>query len=199
MPYGTPCYSLNIWVELGGEGSTRGWEEILWYFRKALCSIPPDSEVAEKYNITYDIEAGWGQEEDIHIYASYPGSYMNSQLTYDALKTMPGVPFPADGHGGRHGVVGYPVSVDITTMTRSYSRTGHWDDLKRDNYELITGSRVNKILFDEDVATGVTFVPRDGGNATTARTKKDVILYLLGDGPYSTELATHLRDGLASR
>ncbi len=35
--------------------------------------VPPDEEFAEDYSVTYDIEAAWGQDEDTHVYASFPG------------------------------------------------------------------------------------------------------------------------------
>lgn len=46
------------------------------------------------------------------------------------------------------------------TFTRSYSRTGHWDDLNRSNYHLKTATRVNKILFHGKRAYGVEISPR---------------------------------------
>lgn len=69
------------------------------------------------------------------------------------------------------------MSVDPETKQRSYSRTGHWDGLARDNYDLITGSRVNEILLDDDVvANGVRFVPRGSNKTYSIKARKEVIL-----------------------
>lgn len=104
-------------------------------------------------------------------------SFQCSEIHYEALKSVPGVDFPRDGHAGSQGVFWYPVSVDPETHQRSYSRTGHWDGLNRPNYDLLTASRVNKILFEEGVATGVQFIPREGGEEPTVITaNREVIL-----------------------
>ncbi|KAF2455331.1 hypothetical protein BDY21DRAFT_324656 [Lineolata rhizophorae] len=170
----------NIWAELGGEGSTWDWDGMLPYFKKAMHFMPPDAALAADFHISYDIESAWGQYEDTRVYASYPGSYMSPQLLtiYNAMSVMPGVDVPADGHAGTHGLFYYPVSVDPRSMTRSYSRTGHWDNLNRTNYEIITGSRADEILFDGSIANGVAFVPKDGNvtTATTVKATKEVII-----------------------
>jgi len=188
----------NIWAELGNEGSTWDWEGMLPYFKKAIHFIPPNEVFAKDFNVTYDIEAAWGQDENTHVYASFPGGndpriskglslfsafssfFLLTQLLleihYEALKSVPGVEFPQDGHAGSQGVFWYPVSVDPETRQRSYSRTGHWDGLNRTNYDLLTASRVSQILFEDDVVTGVKFVPRGGGEETTVTAKREVIV-----------------------
>ncbi|PSN69416.1 alcohol oxidase [Corynespora cassiicola Philippines] len=172
----------DIWAELGGIGSTWDWDGMLPYFKKAARFIEPSIEMQEKFKIKYDIDAAWGQDEETHLYASFPnvGSPRIMNI-YDAFTKIPGVEVSEDGHGGTHGLFYYPVSVDPKTGQRSYARTAHWDGLDRDNYEIITGSKVDKILFEENVAVGVTFVPKDPGNATeikqtTVKAKKEVIL-----------------------
>ena len=72
---------------------------------------------------------------------------------YDAMHKMPNVDFPRDGNAGTNGVY---------TYTRSYAHTGHWDRISRSNYHLITGSKVTKVLFEGDIASGVTYVPVNG-------------------------------------
>lgn len=67
--------------------------------------------------------------------------------------------------------------MDPETRQRSYSRTAHWDDLERDNYDLLTGCRANEILLDEDnVATGVRFVPRGSDESYEVDVMKEVVL-----------------------
>lgn len=89
---------------------------------------------------------------------------------------MPGVEFPRDGHAGSHGVFWYPVSVDPKTKKRSYSRTGHWDDIHRPNYHLLTNAKVNKIHFEDFSASGVRFVHKSSNKTTNVWANEEVIL-----------------------
>lgn len=70
----------------------------------------------------------------------------------------------------------YPASIDPKTKMRSYSRTGHWDNLNRSNYDIITHSRVNQILFEDDAATAVQFISKEGDEPTIIKAKKEIIL-----------------------
>src|SRR3569833_101861 len=92
---------------------------------------------------------------------------------------MPGVERPKDGCAGTHGLFWLPASINPVTFTRSYSRNGHFDNLTRSNYELITGQKVNKHIINGTTAVGVQFVPSSGsGNATVVKAAKEVILAL---------------------
>lgn len=96
-----------------------------------------------------------------------------------AFGDIPGAKFPPDSGAGQPGVFWYPTSADPATMTRSHSRTGHWDNIHRDNYETITDSKVLKVLFDGKSASGVVFVPsnaKSDADATTVKVKKEVII-----------------------
>ena len=98
---------------------------------------------------------------------------------YNAMKNLPGVDVPVDGAGGENGLFWFTTSMDPVSYNRSYARTGHWDGLNRTNYQLITGSKVNKIFFDGNVAVGVQVVERDGGESSKpiiVRARKEVIL-----------------------
>ncbi|KAM7215341.1 hypothetical protein V8F06_009298 [Rhypophila decipiens] len=155
----------DIWAELGNKGSTWTWKGLLPYFKKAIHFVPPDPVFAADFNMTYNLDV-WGQP-------------FHAEPVYNALKSVPGLDIVRDGHAGTHGVFYYPLSVDPNTRARSYSRTGHWDGLNRPNYDIITGSRVNKILFDkQNTATRVQFVPTNGSRNgfTTIKSKKEVIL-----------------------
>ena len=94
------------------------------------------------------------------------------------MKQIPGVDTPVDGGAGQTGLVYYPTSSDPRTGAGSYSGTGHFDGLDRANYELLPATRVNKIVFERDVAVGVQITPRGGGkkSASVVRVKKEVIL-----------------------
>ena len=73
------------------------------------------------------------------------------------------------------------IAVDAeSSVNRSYARTGHWDGLNRENYDLITKSKVTKIELDGNKATGVVFRPSeaDGEDVefTTVKANKEVVL-----------------------
>jgi choline dehydrogenase-like flavoprotein len=94
---------------------------------------------------------------------------------YAAMASMPGVNIAPDSGAGENGLYWYPTTHDPETQQRSYARTGHWDNVRRDNYEMIIESKVNRILFDDDLAaTGVQFVSRNGTSEVHAR--REVIL-----------------------
>jgi choline dehydrogenase-like flavoprotein len=96
------------------------------------------------------------------------------------MASMPGMKVAEDSGSGENGLYWYSTShVPGTTNVRSSARTGHWDNIPRDNYELIVGSKVNRILFDEDMAaTGVQFVSVNDTSAApkTVRARREVIL-----------------------
>ncbi|KAK3997633.1 alcohol oxidase [Cladorrhinum sp. PSN332] len=158
----------DIWAELGNKESTWTWDGLLPYFKKAIHFLPPNPTAAADFNITYDIDAAWGQDQNTKLFASFPGNY--------DPRLIPGLQFVRDGQAGTQGVYWYPVSVDLKTQERSYSRTAHWDGLNRPNYDLVTGSKVNKILFGKaNTAVGVQFASTDG-KQHTIKVSKEVIL-----------------------
>jgi choline dehydrogenase-like flavoprotein len=97
------------------------------------------------------------------------------------MAAMPGMNIPEDSGAGENGLYWYPMSVDPKTKLRSYARTGHWDNVPRDNYELIVDSKVTKVLLDEDLtATGVEFTSSLPGQGEptyqTVRARREVIV-----------------------
>ncbi|KAF2179491.1 GMC oxidoreductase [Zopfia rhizophila CBS 207.26] len=165
------------WAELGGPGSTWNWDGVLPYFKKASHFNPPDEMLAKNFNITWDPEV-WGQDPNTHIYASFP-NFVNPGMIpmYKAMAKMPGIAIPKDGAGGKSGLFWFPTSMDNIKYWRSYSRTGHYDNINRTNYEVLTMHKVKKVLFDGTTATGVQFVSREGGNGTlTVKANKEVII-----------------------
>lgn len=94
------------------------------------------------------------------------------------MALMPEVDVPKDGNAGTHGLFFYPSTMNPATYTRSYARTGHWDGIYRSNYHLLIKSRVIKIEFDGERATGFSVVPV--ANISThpriIRARKEVIL-----------------------
>ncbi|KAK2763108.1 hypothetical protein FQN54_009742 [Arachnomyces sp. PD_36] len=167
----------DAWAELGGEGSTWDWEGILPSYKKGVTLSPPDEAQAEEFNIAYDPEY-WGT--DARIYGTFGRGNLGGvmKVLYDAMAAVPGVEIPADSGAGETGLYWYPLSQEPTTYERSYARTGHWDNITRDNYEMIVGSKVNRVLFDGDTATGVQWVPTENpeAKAATVTARKEVIL-----------------------
>ncbi|GKT86249.1 glucose oxidase [Colletotrichum tofieldiae] len=157
------------WAELGGR--TRPGTGTAVHF------TPPEEEIAQAFNITWDPNA-WGMEENTRVFASFP-EYQNPWLipTYQAVKKMPRMHVPLDGAGGDNGLFWFPSSIDPKSYRRSYARTGHYDGINRSNFEVITRHKVRKILFDGTTATGVEFTPRDGdAQPITVKATKEVIL-----------------------
>ncbi|KAF2183788.1 GMC oxidoreductase [Zopfia rhizophila CBS 207.26] len=72
----------------------------------------------------------------------------------------------------------HPTTMDPKYYTRSYARTRHWDGINRPNYSLLIHSKVTKILFDEDHATGLNFIAVDSNSSqfSTVKARKEVIL-----------------------
>ncbi|KAJ0285023.1 hypothetical protein COL940_003715 [Colletotrichum noveboracense] len=165
------------WAELGGPDSTWDWDGVLPYFKKAAHFTPPEEELAEAFNITWDPDA-WGMEENTKIFASFP-EYQNPTLipTYQAVKKMPRMEVPLDGAGGDNGLFWFPSSIDPKTYRRSYSRTGHYNGIERPTFDVITQHKVRRVLFDGTAATGVEFFARDGDTRpVTVKANKEVII-----------------------
>jgi choline dehydrogenase len=165
------------WGGFFGNGTGWSWEGLLPYFKKALNFVPPTAEVTKSAGIIYDASY-WGNTSG--VYAGWPSfQYATSAAQFEGFRGLPGVEYPPDSGAGIPGVYWFPTFMDPKAVVRSYARTGHYSNLKRDNYKLLTGSKVNKILLDGTTATGVTFVPansRTGGAATTVLAKKEVIV-----------------------
>ncbi|KAI9162882.1 Dehydrogenase xptC [Paramyrothecium foliicola] len=168
----------DAWKELGGPGSTWDWDNLLPYFRKGITLSPPKAEIAKEFRVKYNKEY-WGTETP--IYATYGnGRPANvTKLLYDAMASIPDMNIAEDSGSGENGLYWYSTSHIPGTNLRSYARTGHWDNVKRDNYELVVGAKVNRILFDDDLtATGVQFVPVNNTSAQPriVKARREVIL-----------------------
>jgi choline dehydrogenase-like flavoprotein len=167
------------WGSFFGNSSTWNWDGLFPYFKKALHFVPPNADVAQAANITYDASY-WSNTSG--VYASWPSyQFPGTKAQVDAFRAMPGVEFVPDSGSGKPGVYWFPQFMDPRSVTRSYARTGHYDTVKRDNYQLIAGSKVLTIKFDGAVASGVEFVSVGGNgtnstSATVVRARKEVIL-----------------------
>ncbi|KAK0736484.1 hypothetical protein B0T21DRAFT_289303 [Apiosordaria backusii] len=91
--------------------------------------------------------------------------FLTHQLTfpvpiYQALREYTGVEVPIDHSVGVLGLSWTPRSMEPISFNRSYSRSGHYDGLNRDNYHLITATRVERVVFKGKTADGVEISPR---------------------------------------
>ena len=93
------------------------------------------------------------------------------------MAKMPRMDVPLDGANGNNGLFWFPTSMDPVKFWRSYSRTGHYDNITRSNYEAVIMSKVSKVLFDGTTATGVQITPKDTSQAPyTVKANKEVII-----------------------
>ncbi|KAI1339218.1 hypothetical protein F5Y15DRAFT_423928 [Xylariaceae sp. FL0016] len=165
------------WGSFFGDKSEWSWEGLLPYFRKALNFGIPEKSVAESVNMTWDASY-WGNSSTVHAawpYFQWPG--LTKQI--EAFEDIPGVDFPADSGAGQAGVYWFPTFMDPKKVQRSYARTGHYDNINRTNYEVLTEAKVLKVNLDNSsTATGVTFLSLVGNatNPTTVKANKEVIV-----------------------
>lgn len=168
------------WGSFFGNNSHWSWQGLLPYFKRALNFVPPNADVTESANITYDTSF-WGNTSG--VFAGWPSfQYPTSTVQAEAFMSMPGVEFVKDSGSGEPGVYWYPTFMDPKLVLRSYARTGHYD-ATRENYHLVTGSKVTRILLNGTTATGVTFIPvgsvqplGGSGASTIVNARKEVIV-----------------------
>lgn len=152
------------WGGFFGNSSSWSWQGLLPYFKKALTFVPPDDDVAKSAHIKYDTSF-WGNSSG--VYTGWPSfQYPGTTMQFEAFKEIPGVEFPPDSGSGQAGVYWFPTLMNPKTVTRSYARTGHYDNLNRSNYHLLTGAKVTQILLDNGIASGVKFLS-SSGNSTS--------------------------------
>ncbi|KAG9235404.1 hypothetical protein BJ875DRAFT_459268 [Amylocarpus encephaloides] len=158
------------WASFWGGTSTWDWKGILPYFKKASTLTPPPDSLAQEFNIKYD-KSFWG-DTGTRIFATFPTfQWPQLKTNMNAFRDIAGITYPPDAGSGLPGVFWFPSSVNPVTITRSFARTGHWDGIARSNYHTITGSKVFKVLFEGDTASGVQYVPSTARSAITQNTK----------------------------
>ncbi|KAK4460137.1 putative GMC oxidoreductase [Cladorrhinum samala] len=154
------------------------WEGLKPYFIKGIqLGAPPRPELRAIYNVTYNPSAYGTNTSEHSIFATFSeGHNPGIVVYYNASRNFPGIDLPLDGSTGTNGLFWQPRSMIPETFTRSYSRTGHWDDLNRSNYHLKTATRVNRILFHGKKAYGVEISPRPL-NTTAASSSSSPLSY----------------------
>ncbi|KAI1358091.1 hypothetical protein F5Y08DRAFT_351216 [Xylaria arbuscula] len=164
------------WGSFFGKSSSWSWEGLLPYFKKAVAFSPPLDEVAKSVNITWDTSY-WGNTSTVHT--SWPRfQWPALETQFEAFGDIPGVEFPPDSGSGKAGVYWFPTFMDPEKVERSYARTGHYDGINRTNLEVITDSKVTKIIMNERVATGVSFEQKTENDTAiiTVKANKEVII-----------------------
>jgi len=161
------------WGALFSKSSPWTWEGMLPYFKKAVRFTPPDPALAP---VIPNDPALWGKTSGVH--AAWPSfQYPATFAQVQTWKDMPGVNFRPDSGTGVPGLYWYPTFMSPTNGTRSYARTGHWENIPRPNYHLLTRSKVDKILLHGTTAYGVKFTSlTDGLTTGSIRANKEVIL-----------------------
>ncbi|KAI0542832.1 hypothetical protein GGR58DRAFT_172328 [Xylaria digitata] len=164
------------WGSFFGKHSPWSWEGLLPYFKKAVAFSPPGDAVAKSVNITWDASY-WGNSSSVHT--SWPRfQWPALEAQVEAFRDIPGVEFPPDSGSGKAGVYWFPTFMDPEKVERSYARTGHFDGLNGTRFDVLTESKVTKILLNDRVATGVSFEQKAGNRTAvfTVKAKKEVII-----------------------
>ncbi|KAF2206009.1 choline dehydrogenase-like protein [Delitschia confertaspora ATCC 74209] len=163
----------DAWETLGNNGW--GWRDLLYYFKKSTTFTPPSKAYAQEFGITYDASY-YGKTGPIQ--ASYPPfQYPDEKNIWKAWKAQD-INFPKEhASGDAVGAYWVPNSLNPKTETRSHARNSYFDPIvSRKNLKLLTGQRVNEILFKGLTANGVQMVSRADNKTTKVYAKKEVIL-----------------------
>ncbi|KAH8803083.1 hypothetical protein F5884DRAFT_683119 [Xylogone sp. PMI_703] len=167
----------NNWEKLGNPGW--GFDDLLPYFKKSTNFTPPRPDLAEQYNITWDIPDAWGTDGPIQI--TYPDWQWPTINVQWKAWTEVGVSKQVEGAAGdAYNAFWVPSNTD-QQYRRSYARSGYFDPVKnRRNLQLLTGYRVNEVQFDETKrAESVTIQARgtpNGASTTTVKANQEIIL-----------------------
>ncbi|CAA7269318.1 unnamed protein product [Cyclocybe aegerita] len=166
----------DIWERLRNPGW--GWKGLLPYFKKSTTFTPPRPELAEEFNITWDIERAYGNGP---IHANFPDwQWPGIKIQWEAWKEL-GMPVNVEGAAGDAWGAYWTPSATDPQYRRSYSRSGYWEPAAdRENLKLLTTHRVNEVLFDSNKrATAVTIQERGSENDTpkiTVKATREIIL-----------------------
>ncbi|KAF2016190.1 GMC oxidoreductase [Aaosphaeria arxii CBS 175.79] len=163
----------DAWEKLGNEGW--GWESLLHYFKKSTTWTPPMDSLIEEFNITFDASF-YGTDGPLQ--ASMPNfEYPDTKTIWDSFRKE-NVPLPIE-HASGNAVGGFwiPTALEPKTQTRSHARNAYYDPIQtRSNLHLVTGHKVNEILFDGLSAKGVQFTASSSNVTSKVWAKKEVIL-----------------------
>ncbi|KAF2208033.1 hypothetical protein CERZMDRAFT_114780 [Cercospora zeae-maydis SCOH1-5] len=175
----------DAWKALGNNGW--GWDDLLPYFRKHTNFTAPT--ITEDFHPTWN-ETFWGNDGPVH--ASIPSfQWRQQEIFREALGGFPTIQHPQEANDGSAvGLAWVPSSQDPDMQTRSSARTAYYDPIcERTNLHLLTGTKVEKVLFRNKTATGVEVISRRHSGLRSIRAKEEVII---AAGPiYSPNLLHH--------
>ncbi|KAK8004709.1 hypothetical protein PG990_010746 [Apiospora arundinis] len=164
----------DAWEALGNPGW--GWDGLLPYFRKSSTFIPPSTEAAAAWNISWD--DGFYGNGPVHTHIP-SFQYPDMAAFWDAYHQEPGLQLPGESNAGYGpGAYWVPSTIDARDMTRSTARKAYFDPVNRTrtNLQLLTGQTAQEILFEGLRATGVQFMSAADNVTRQAFAKKEVIV-----------------------
>ncbi|KKY22301.1 putative choline dehydrogenase [Diplodia seriata] len=166
-------HDYDRWEALGNEGWS--WSGLLPFLKKSEIFSPPNADIAEQYNITYD-ESAHGTDGRIH--ASYSPWFWPSTEYYAAGAKELGINIPVDGQNGEAlGAYWMTHAQDPTTVTRSSARKGYWDTAaERSNFHLLPKTHVTKLVLNGTTVAGVEFAASATAARQTVAVSKEAIL-----------------------
>ncbi|PQE28341.1 choline dehydrogenase protein [Rutstroemia sp. NJR-2017a BBW] len=165
------------WGRLNND-DTWSWKGLLPYFVKSTTFQEPSPDLTKEFNITWDPKA-YGNGPIRNSFAPFQWPGIKPQ--WKGLTEVGCEPQIDGSNGNAYGVFWVRSAIDQTTETRSYARSGYYDPIVgRENLHLLTGYRVNEVLFDKSKhAYGITMQARgtpDGSNVTVIKADKEVVL-----------------------
>ncbi|KAJ0422841.1 hypothetical protein BJY00DRAFT_310847 [Aspergillus carlsbadensis] len=169
---------MSAWEALGNPGW--GWDVFEPYVRKFHTWTPPSDAVRAFFAGMVSEKEDQGKDGPIQVsfggqYMPYHGAWLRA---FEALG-WPQTEDPIKG-GPAVGPFVTPGAIDPITHTRSHAAAAYLtaDVLQRENLRVVTGARVEKIVFgspsDTLAATGVSF--NKGGQPYTVTVTHEVIL-----------------------
>ncbi|ORY61674.1 uncharacterized protein BCR38DRAFT_487414 [Pseudomassariella vexata] len=164
----------DAWETLGNIGWS--WDDMLTYLKKSENFTAPASAYAAEANISYT--------DDVHghsgpVQGSFPPYFFPGSGNWWTAAVDSGISVASDPNGGNHfGVFAMPSFLDPHTMTRSYARINHYERIKdsRSNYHILADHTVKRVLFNENRAFGVEYLPTTGGTVSQINATKEVLL-----------------------
>jgi choline dehydrogenase-like flavoprotein len=165
----------NNWAALGNKGWD--WDGLFPYFRKSSTFNPPAPQLAKEFNMTWDLRAF----DHGPIQLSFAPFQWPGIIPQFAGMVEAGVPLQIEGSINGYGAKWEPAAIDPRTVTRSYAVSGYYNPVSnRTNLHLLTGWRVNEVLFNAHKhATGISMQERgtpDGQKTKQVKAKNEIVL-----------------------
>ncbi|MCJ1266734.1 hypothetical protein MMC22_006619 [Lobaria immixta] len=152
----------DAWEALGNPGWD--WEGLLPYFIKSETYTPVYSEeIARQYSINYDPKVH-GTSGPVQV--SYPKYFYPQSINLFAGLNYLGVPTEFDPNDGSSaGAAFVPTDIDPKNQTRSDARRTYYDPFRhRQNFHVVTGQHVARVLIDDVAGSDEVSNPTPGGN-----------------------------------